>query len=162
MVVSVRARAQHVALCAAHSAVFEGRRNGALCRVQAVLSKLEIDPQQRPLVLQQLCHKNRTCDGLSCAGNEEPIYGTRYACRTCETDYCGACWGSHNKMHVIEMYQHVLPEDAAVPSDTWTIRGIRTHKESSAGREYLVIWEGPWADEWQLRDALNNDTLVDA
>jgi hypothetical protein len=160
--VSLRARAHHRALAAAHTVVFQARRSAALDRVSALVLLLALDPTQMPLVLQQVCHYHRSCDGVACAGDEEPIYGILYECKLCDKDYCSACWGFHPKGHHLTMLQEVLPEDAAVAGDPWTVQSILGHKDTSGGREYNVSWVGPWADEFLLRSQLNADALVDA
>lgn len=157
------ARAKTLALeeALAKTVEFEARRAALLVILAAIVRRLEADPLQEPECLQQVCHKNRTCDGELCRAGDEPIYGWRWCCQSCHTDYCQDCYEAHTGKHVLSLHREVLQEDAAVPSDKWSVNRIDSHQDTVAGREYLVVWGGKWKDSYHLKAELGNEELVD-
>ena len=158
---SERAKALARARALAHTVEFEARRTALLVILASTVLRLHGDPLQEPEHLQQICHKNRTCDGEECCGNDEPIYGRRWCCQTCDTDYCQDCYEAHQVKHVLSLHRVVLQEDAAVPGDKWSVLRIDSHQETTAGREYLVVWDGKWKDSYHLKAELGNDEIAE-
>ena len=141
------------------SAEFAKRESAVLAVVHECLALLNADQATLPVKLQQVVHFYRGCNGANCE-LENPIYGDRYHCDTCDTDYCGRCFRAHGTKHVLSLHQEVLPEDAATPKSRWHVRGIKGHVDSAEGRKYWVRWAGNWADELLPKKGLNNDELI--
>ena len=157
---TTRVAARSALVVVQKSAEFAKRASAVLAVVQECLALLNADQATLPVKLQQVVHFYRGCDGAKCE-LDAPIYGDRYHCDTCDTDYCGRCFRAHGTKHVLNLHQEVLPEDAATPTSLWHVRGITGHVDSAAeGRRYWVRWAGSWMDELLPKKGLNNDGLI--
>ena len=145
------------------------RRDAAKAILERCTQLLATDPAVCPIPLQQLVHFHRRCDGTSCTDpTGGPIYGYMYVCLTCDLDFCSRCWRTHPDMsHDITIKRQVHPDDAATSSSLWAVEAITNHKDTAAGREYLVSWEGfnehgrAWQPTYSSKATLNNDEVVE-
>jgi hypothetical protein len=138
-------------------------------RIESLLSVIAecfnlLSPQEGVVVaepLQQLVHYHCFCDGPYCADGSR-IYGWRYECVACETDFCSKCFNTHAPACVLNVHRVALLIDLAGPDDPWEVHSIISHRGAKGrSRQYMVKWVGNWANELVSRGTLKPETIFD-
>jgi hypothetical protein len=145
---------------AEHQKVLTSRLDLLRSRVAEALSLLDTGEEEMPEKLQQVVHMHKSCDG--CGDGDDPLYGYRFECKTCDENFCNDCYKHHELTHILSLHRVALPEDLPVPGDEWEILGIDGHRDTQEGRLYSVAWAGNWENTEQRREDTGNDAMIDA